>query len=191
MRYELVLLVLVFISACVQQPVPITDIRISGHGEQIYQFSYDIRESVSVKAEAEQQIRGLLINSSKLSIIFNSSAEDNVVFQVVVFNIAAKLPTYFSYEGKLLHIDAFYYKEDGYLYNKSEERVEMPSNARIMLLGPNTGAEETSVSLDGNTVILQGVTRKDIVLAGDKLALIVMGIDEKEVEDIVKSAGQA
>lgn len=184
MRPVFVLAVILLISACVQQ-APITDIRISGHGEQIYQFSYDIRESVKVKADGEMEIRSLVLNSSRLSMIFNStSPEDNIIFQVVVFNIAAKLPVYFGYEGKLLHIDAFYYKEDGYLYNKTDERVPMPANAKIMLLGPNTMAKETSVSLDGSTAILQGTTRKDIVLAADKLALIVMGIGEKEVNEL-------
>lgn len=180
----LFVLFVVAASGCTQPKAEIKDVFIAGHGEQIYSFSYDIRESVVVPAGDEAQIRNLLANSSRLSIIFNSTnGQDNAVFEVVVFNIAAKLPTYYSYEGKLLRIDAFYYAEDG-LYNASKEPDVLPNNTKLMLLGPNTGAKETSVKMSGDTITVQGTTQKNLILAGDKLALIVMGIDQQKVEQM-------
>lgn len=182
MRIAILIFSIMAVSACVQQ-AEIKDIYIAGHGNQVYSFSYDIRESVKIKSDNETEIRNTIANSNRASIIFNSTSDsDNAIFQAVVFNIAAKLPTYFSYEGKLLHIDAFYYGEDGHLRNKSNERVALPVNTKIFLLGPNTGAKDVSVSLMGNTIILQGTSPKNLVLAGDKLALIVMDVDEEKIE---------
>lgn len=182
------ILSIVAISACVQQQA-ITEIYVPGHGNQIYAFSYDIRESVKVAADNETAIRNLLANSNRLTILFNgTSDEDNAVFQVLVFNIAAKLPTYYSYEGRLVAIDALYYSDDG-LYNKSKERVSLPETTKILLLGPNTGAKKTAVNLNGNTITVQGMTKKDVVLAGDKLALIAMNITEEKIQQTLKATG--
>lgn len=177
MRPAALLIIAVVVSACVQPQTELKELYMPGHGNQIYSFSYDIRESVKVKSSDEAKMSGFLAKTNKLTIIFNStSEEDNAAFQVAVFNLASKLPTYYSYEGKLLRIDVLYYNADGYLYNKTKERASLPENAKILLLGPNTGAKETSVSLDGNSIILQGVTKKGVGLAGDKLALIAMNI---------------
>lgn len=179
------LILAVVVSACVQPQVELKELYMPGHGNQIYSFSYDIRESVKIKSSNEAEIRSLLEKTNKLTIIFNStSEEDNAAFQVAVFNLASKLPTYYSYEGKLLRIDVLYYGADGNLYNKTKERASLPENTKILLLGPNTDAKETSISLDGNNIVLQGVTKKGVGLAGDKLALVAMGIDEKKVQDI-------
>ena len=186
MKLVILIFSVVAVSACVQQ-AEIKDIYINGHGNQIYQFSYDIRESVKIPSDNEREIRNLIAVSDKVTVIFNStSGEDNAVFQVVVFNLAAKLPTYFSYEGKLLYIDILYYGEDG-LYNKSNSKAELPTNTKIRLLGPHTGAEEGSVRLDGNTITVQGTTPKNLVLAGDKLALVVMGIDEEKIKQDIST----
>jgi hypothetical protein len=47
----------------------------------------------------------------------------------------------------------------------------------IWLVGPNTGAKETAVNIDGNIIYIQGTSYENLVLAGDKFALIVMGIE--------------
>jgi len=182
MRSALVVLALLA-AGCVQQQAAITDIYVAGHGSQIYQFSYDIRESVKVQSNDEDGIRGLVADSGSLTIIFNSTAsgEEKSMFQRAVINTATKLPTYFSYEGRLLYMDVLYYGEDGYLYDKANERVELPAHAKILLLGP-AAAAETSVTLDGNAITVQGTTERGFMLAGDKLSLIVMNITEESIE---------
>jgi hypothetical protein len=81
-----------------------------------------------------------------------------------------------------MHIEALYYGEDGALYNKSKSAVKIPDNAKILLLGPHTGAQETSVSLEGNTVTVQGTTPRGLAMAGDKLSLIAMGVTEENIK---------
>ncbi len=185
MRFVIPLIAIVLIAGCTQQ-TPITEVMIPGHGSQIYQFSYDIRESVKVAANDEPGIRNLIRNSDRLAIIFNETAtgEEKSMFQQLVINVANKLPTYFSYEGKLLAMNVLYYGEDGYLYNGTRERTELPPDAKVMLLGPTTGATGTSVNIKGDIITLQGMDRKGVVLAGDKLALIVMGIDEQKIRQM-------
>ncbi len=181
MRLLIPLIAVVLVAGCTQQSTPITEISVPGHGEQIYQFSYDIRESVKIASDNESAIRNLIANSRELSIIFNStvSGEEKAVFQIIVFNLAQKLPTYFSYEGRLLLMDVLYYGEDGYLYNKTKGQVGMPEHAKILITP--SGAGETAVRLEGSTIILKGVSQTELRKTADKLALIAMGVDEAKI----------
>lgn len=173
------ILLIVFASACVQQ-TPITEITIPGH--PVYTFSNDVRESLQVKADNSDGIRKLISSTRHLTVVFDGSdAKDNGSFGVVAFNIITKLQTYFVYEGQILAVDSYYYIGEQWFgtVNNTNTQVERPglTDPVIWLKGPSTGANETSVLLDGNIIFVQGLTHKDLTLAGDRLTLIVLGIE--------------
>ena len=175
-------ILIILVSGCVQQE-EIKEITIPGHGSQVYQFSYDVRESIKVRSSGEDAISSLLRNADRMSIIFNgTSREDNGYFSAVAFNILAKLQAFYAYEGKLLSDIAVYYYDESGWHNKTGAAVEKPdlTDASIWLLGPHTGANGTSVSIDGSVIYVQGTSLKNIAMAGDKLALIAMDISSVE-----------
>ena len=166
------------ISGCVNEE-EIKELRIPGHGNHIYQFSHDIREALKVPVNDPIAIKKSVWQSDRLNIIFNgSSKQDNAYFQVVAINIVSKLQTFFAYEGKLLQFPVFYY-ENGKWFNSTEE-ITIPDleGANLWLVGPNTGAMDTSLFSVDNVIYLQGTSYKNLTLAGDKFALIIMGIDK-------------
>ena len=178
------LILLVFtliISGCVEENKEIKELRIAGHGNHIYAFSYDIRESLKIPVNDPIAIKILVWQSDRLNIIFNgSSQQDNAYFQVLAINIVSKLQTFFAYEGKLLRFPVFYY-ENGKWFNSTEEII-IPDlkGANLWLLGPNTGASDTSLFSVNNIIYLQGTSSKNLTLAGDKFALVIMGIENVE-----------
>lgn len=180
-NYSAFLILIIITSGCVAQE-EIKEITIPGHGSQVYEFSYDVRESIKVRSSGDDAISSLLRSAGRMSVIFNgTSREDNGYFSAVAFNILSKLQTFYAYEGKLLSdIAVFYY--DGGWHNKTGSAVEKPdlTDASIWLLGPHTGANGTSVTIDGSVIYIQGTSLKNIAMAGDKLALIAMGINSLE-----------
>jgi hypothetical protein len=175
----------VIVSGCTGQNAPITEITIPGHGQQIYQFSYDIRESQAITSDDPLLISLAAANADNINIVFDaSSSKDNSYFQVIIINIIQKITTYYSYEGKVFVDFPVYYYIDvngtRTWYNKTNEEIQKPdlNETTLWLLGPSTGASETSVTLDGNIIYIQGTSYKNLTLAGDKFALIVMGIKE-------------
>ncbi len=175
------LIAIVLAAGCVQQEQPITEISIPGHA-QIYTFSNDIRQSILVKAENEQEIHSLFQNERHVNIVFNGTDElDNGMFRIALIDINAKIPFYFASQGKGTTIDVYYFISDNVTqwYNFRSEPIPEPelSGLTLWLRGPATGATETSITLQGKTVLLQGTSQKNLSLAADKLVLIVFGIN--------------
>lgn len=172
------MIVVVVASACVQQPEkPLTELRIAGH-PQIYSFSYDLRESLKVPVQNKLEIQQLFSAADRVSFVWNgTSRQDNSYFKVVLINIYSKLSTYTVNEGKLMRFDFYYFVNDTW-YNATDNEIPKPAvGTAIWLRGPETGADGTSVRLDGDVITLQGTSYKDLVLAGDRLVLVVFGID--------------
>jgi hypothetical protein len=182
MKVLAVLAVIILVSGCVQQQ-ELREIRISGQGNQVYVFSYDIRESVKIKASNETSIRSLLRTDS-INILYNGTNEQDLAyFNVALFNIREKLRTFYTYNGILLKFYPFYYTADS-LVNFSNASI---SNPTIEIRGPNTGATETSVTVNEKAVLVQGTASRNLQLAADRLVLVVFGIDETKVEALARS----
>lgn len=175
------ILALVLISACVQEQQPVTEVSIPGH--PVYTFSNDVREALQVKTSGSDSIRKLILESRRLTVVFDGSDEkDNGSFQVVGFNVVTKLQTYFVWEGQILSINSYYHIGDNWFgfSNGTTTQIEKPSFSGpvVWMKGPSTGANETSLTLDNSTITLQGLDHKGLTLAGDKLSLIVLGIEK-------------
>ena len=179
---SLPLVVLIFLIACTQQEVK--EILIPRHNV-IYTFSYDIRESLGVPAENAAEIIETTSRNERVIFVFNGSSEkDNALFAVTSFNIVSKLDQYFYNEGASVYFDVYYLVNDTW-YNKTKG-VQTPdlSGTVIWLKGPDTGAQRTSVYMKDGYIFVEGTDEKGVVLAGDRLVLLVMGVNR--FEDIEK-----
>jgi hypothetical protein len=100
------------------------------------------------------------------------------------------MQTYFLWEGGILGVDSYYYVGDRWftVVNGTETEIPMPdfantadttdaTNTVVWLKGPGAGTNETSVTIDGNIIYVQGTSHRELTLAGDRLALIVLGIN--------------
>lgn len=170
----------VLVSGCAQQQ-PRNEIYIRSHGNQIYTFANDIGEALRVKTNDPQGIKDIGKTLEKLNIVFNGSdVQDNAYFRVVLVNIGAKVPTYYSYEGRLVYFDSYYFVDDKWFNSTNEETAPSFSGPVLWLKGPATGANETSLVLMNNTIYLSGDSYKGLTLAGDKLVLLLFGIDKTD-----------
>lgn len=151
---------------------PITHIQLNG---QEYVFSYDIRDEWKVPIKNPVEIYNLLSNSGRMLVVFNDTNQsglfaDNPAIQVTGYNVVYKIVQYATYKGKLIDMTNVQP-----LSNVTLERLTIPA---ILLLGPNTGAKETSVSLMGDKIIVvQGTTLKDFRMAGDRLVMLAIGLN--------------
>lgn len=171
--------IIVLLSGCAQQE-PVTELYIPGHGDQIYTFANDIRESLLVKTNDADGIKAIGKSLAHLNIAYNGSdLQDVGYFRIVVIDIGAKVPTYYAYEGKIITFDYFYFVGDTW-YNATAEEIEKPSFSQptLWLSGPSTGANETSLTLERSIVYLRGSSYKGLRLAGDKFVLLLFGIDK-------------
>ena len=170
------ILAVVLIAGCVQDN-PITEIAIPGH--PIYSFSNDVRESIKIGAPDSNTTQLVLLSGRNITIVFNGSSEkDNAVFQVTAFNIVARMQQYYIWEGHVLSVDTYYFMGDKW-YNRTAGEIEKPAllDTVIWLKGPETGATDNSVTVNGNIITVQGITAEQVTLAGDKLSLIMLGVD--------------
>ena len=173
----LILVAMTLIAGCAEQQ-PITEISIQGHGNEIYTFSNDIRESLLVKTNDPEGIKAIGATFTDMNVVFDgSNQQDNAYFRVVLTNINAKLPLFYSYEGRLISFNAYYFIGDTW-YKSANQTIEPNFSSPVLWLsGPSTGAKDTSLNLVNNTIYLSGTSYKNLTLAGDKLVLLFFGID--------------
>jgi hypothetical protein len=139
-----------------QQKRFLNSIKIDGNE---YLFNTNLYEVVKIPSENNEKIKNLLDENKKICISFDNSSEtDNAIFGVVSFNLVYKLTKYYYTKGEL---------------KKFEICNETPL---IELRGPNTGAKENSLRFDGEKIIIQGMNKKEIEMAADKLILIVFDV---------------
>lgn len=187
MKYIVFALVILVIAAgCVQEKTPIKEISIPGQAK-IYQFSSDLRSAVMVKSNDEASINNIFYTAKNINIVFDGSSEtDNAYFNAVLIDFGSKVPLYLSYDGIQIKFTPFYTIGDDW-YNATDDKITKPNFTEpvLMLKGPDTGAEDTSVNIFNNTIVLQGTSYKNLTLAGDKLTLIVFGIDKDMLETLI------
>lgn len=167
----------VFLAGCTQQQEQ-TDVQIPGH-PVVYSFSNPIKEALKYPVTEKDEIRTMILSSRNMNVIFDgSSAEDNKYFQVVLYNIVTKIQTFFVYEGVLMRFNTYYFIGDKW-YNSTDE-TERPdlSGLTLWIKGPDTGATGNSVSFADNTIFVQGMNYKNLTLAGDRLVLLVIGVEK-------------
>jgi hypothetical protein len=173
-------------SACVQENI--TSIKLPGQGEQVYEFSYNIKETVQIPVNNADAIKELMDNNEVYAFVFDGSDEtDNGRFRVAVINIVTKLTIYYNYERypplTSDNFRAFYFINNGsgtVWYDSNDQVIQAPvfSGPVIWFKGPNTGANETSVRVNGNIIYVSGSTGRDIERAADRFVLAIFGINK-------------
>jgi len=147
-------------SLCVTQEKNLTVLNVSG---ELFVFSTNLYDAIEFEASNETQIKKLFDTSPRICFAFsNESAEDNAYFTVVGFNTVYKIVRYYSLQGV-----------------KKEIRV-CDDEPRVLVLGPHSGAKSNSISLVNETVILQATDYQKLKEGGDKLVLIVLGVERLE-----------
>ena len=168
---------IIFVSACIEQPREIKEITIPGHGSQVYTFSNDIKTASKVFANDEQSIRNIFLQNERIMLIFDgSSQQDNAYFTVVATNLG-KIQTYLAYEGRIFSFEPIYFIDEKWYDRTGTEILKPELNNSLWLKGPSTGANGTSVTVEGNTIYLQGTDYKNLTLAADKLVLVVFNYE--------------
>ena len=174
---SILLVIVLLISGCVQQQQPVTEVTIPGH--PTYTFSNPIDEALKYPVGNEIEIVRSILKSKELNIVFNgSSAEDDAYFQAVLYNIVTKLQTFFVYQGSILRVQTFYFIGDQWYNLTSNTTAPDIEGLTIWIRGPNTGATENSIKLENSTIYIQGLTYKNLTLAGDRLVLAALGVQK-------------
>ena len=180
MKKELIIAVFAaaLVAGCTSQQ-PVTELMIPGHGSELYSFANDIHEALAVKSNDQQGIHQIGNDFIVMNIVFNgANSTDNAYFRVVIIDLIPKVIKYYSYDGKYVVFNKFYYIDDKW-YNETGGEMPKPQFAAptLWLVGPSE-ASGTYVNLQSNTIYLSGTSYNNLTLAGDKLALIFFGIDQ-------------
>jgi hypothetical protein len=155
----------IFVSGCTSGTKNLTVLRMEN---QDYVFPENLYDSIKIPVNNESGIKELFDSYDAVCIIFDgSSGQDNAYFTVVLHNFVFKATRHYALNGKEMQFPAC--NE----YNQSDIIVPM-----LVLKGPNTGATENSLTLNGTTITLQGTNSSGIQMAGDKLALVILGVDK-------------
>ncbi|MAH42191.1 hypothetical protein CL614_00485 [archaeon] len=142
--------------------------------DQKYMFSHDIYDSDKITMENRDAILILLNSVIDIEVVFNDtgdSVKDFPYFTTSGYNIVYKIQQYSVYtQTRFLNITTTPLSES--LLDKTT----------IMLKGPNSGAVETSITTlqsenGGNIILVQGLTHKELEMAGDKLVLAYLGVN--------------
>lgn len=175
MKALLLILPIVIIAGCIGQAPesePLLRLRDGDHCIE-YAFKTDIHEIGEIPIQGKLQIQETLLFNDRLNIQFEPNEDDNSGFALAAFAISNKLTIY-----NIQVLGRFY---DVGSYELGNETGL--AGANLTLRGPNTGAVDTSVRLEGNTIIVQGLTNEDVDKAGERLALVVL-------EDLVDNTAQ-
>ena len=189
------LAVVVALSGCTSRGAPINVLQ---QGLTKYQFTDDIRDVLAINVSSLEQIRNGFTNPQKINIVFDGvSRNDNTYFQVAAYNLLVNLRAYYqNNNGETPKISSAYYivDENSDWFGTGDNKTVKPdfTDPTIWLNGPNTGATETSIGIKTGTalriVYLNGVDGKGIQLSGQRMVLLVMGIDS--LEDVTKKGFQ-
>ncbi|MBI5061423.1 MAG: hypothetical protein HZB67_03855 [Candidatus Aenigmarchaeota archaeon] len=189
----LIIFSVVLASGCINQPKeePITLTTITKDGVA-YEFTNNIFDAMKVPMIEQAEIKRIVTKASAVSIVFNSSSkEENAYLTVINYNMVGKLSSYYTYSKQQFVDETFYniydvkndrlMKFDRSINNWTEsptgiDNIEWPI---LYLKGPNTGANETSVTLDesGKIIYIQGTDYRNFSLAADRFTLEILGVN--------------
>lgn len=157
----------VFSSGCASQKKELKYMKI---GDEEYFFNTNLYDTIKYPVNNPGGIKNTFDNSEVMCIVFDETSEqDNAYFAVVSYNIVFKITRYYTVMGK----DFGFSVCNG--YNLSDLKTPF-----VTLKGPETGATENSITLNGNEIILQGMNSTNLQQAGDRLVLAVFGIETLE-----------
>ncbi len=156
------------------QPKPPENVTKIIYENQKYIFSHNIYDSDKINMENKEAIILLLNSVNDIEIVFNDtedSVKDFPYFTTTGYNIVYKIQQYSVYtQLRVLNITTT---------PLSESSLDKTT---IMLKGPNSGANETSITTSqsdngGNIILVQGLTHKELEMTGDKLVMAYLGVN--------------
>ncbi len=162
------------VTGCVQQPQPITNITIDGVD---YSFTNDVREALKVPVNDRFQIQQLMIYSKNISVIFDCSIpEEKPSIAVAAHNAVSTIQNYLVSHGTFARFPVYCFVGEQW-YDATDNSTAKPVlGTTLWFKGPKTGANETSVLAENNTIVIQGTDYKNLTLATDAFSLTVLGV---------------
>jgi hypothetical protein len=156
------LFIISFSSLCIETKKNLTVLNLSG---ELFVFSTNLYDAIKFNSTNETEIKKIFDESPRICFTFNNqSTRDNSYFAVISFNTVYKITRYYSLHGM-----------------KKEIRA-CNNEPKVIMLGPHSGAKTNSISLINRTIILQATSYQKLKEGGDKLVLIVFGIESLENE---------
>lgn len=154
----------------IQTPIPEEVTKIQ-YENVIYTFSHDIYDSDKITIENKYEIIALMQSENGIRIVFNDTENpinDVPYFKTTGINLAERVSAYYVYTKSQVFLW-------GITQPLSNTTLDEPT---VLIRGPESGANATSVSLfNENTILVQGLTPKELEMAGDKLLLEFIGIN--------------
>jgi hypothetical protein len=175
---------IIFIAGCIGQSQD-KPFFILKDGERCIQYNFkaDVRDIAEVPVAGKLGIQELLFSSSRLNILFESQPDDNPGFALASFAFTNKLAIYnLQVLGRVIEVQGYDTANQTYL---DELNFSSRTGLDIILKGPNTGAEDTSVRLQDRAIVVQGNSTASLELAGERLALIMLEdlVDRRQHEE--------
>ncbi len=132
-------------------------------GFREYVFSHPAGEIGKVRIYGDVPVADFFFNNSEFTVTFDPSDErDNGYFSKIGFNLVSKLNYFFIDRNERKVFRAKIYNE----LNESDRNI-------ILLRGPNSGAIKNGISLEGNTLIIEGLTYDELEKASERVVVEV------------------
>jgi hypothetical protein len=176
---------IIFVPGLIQKEEPLQAIMVDG---QTYVFDQDIRKSLKVPMYDEDKILEILSFPPKINILVDTSnTTENAYYAKVSFNTISKLSRYYTHNNVYMEYPFYAMENNTIFFWNRRNNTLTPLNSSIegpviMFKGPSL-ANETSVRLTNQTIIVQGTTQENLSMASEKLVLSLLGVSEKAIEE--------
>ena len=158
----LTIFAVLFTAGCIGQQPPEPPLQaIEKDGVQ-YVFSTDIREAIKIPVNDRDSIFDALVLAENVTILFENST-DNALFAKHGFELTSKLQNYYVQSlNKIVGVKGI-----------EKSNATQAIGLIIELIGPDTGATQSSVTWTGEGIVVQGETNQSFALSVDRLALVL------------------
>jgi hypothetical protein len=176
---------IIFVPGLIQKEEPLQAIMVDG---QTYVFDQDIRKSLKVPMYDEDKILEILSFPPKINILVDTSnTTENAYYAKVSFNTISKLSRYYTHNNVYMEYPFYAMENNTIFFWNRRNNTLTPLNGSIegpviMFKGPSL-ANETSVRLTNQTIVVQGTTQENLSMASEKLVLSLLGVSEKAIEE--------
>lgn len=195
----IVLISIILISGCIQtQELKPTQMKFAG---EIRNFRSDLTLAEEIPVyPGEELLKPIFLSPIEYIKISFIPGENNGFYVVTGFELANKLTLFYRYyyqgdQGFYIVDDTAKNRTNCLLFEETEKQICIESvpissieeinnkydEITLLLLGPETGANQTAVSINGKTIIIEGKDFSeedrdytDLDLAADKLLLVLM-----------------
>jgi hypothetical protein len=172
----------ILVAGCTETKEEILHVKVPGHPE-VYQFSYNIRDTVNIPTETYQEIRNELLGTSRIVFVMNVTDTDTISghYSITVVNFIQKLKGYQLYNGNIVDKYVTYvYDNQKAMWIDPEGEIVPDFNGAVIWF---VVGEPASVNLENGIIYVKSDTLENLPRSGDKLALIMLNINDETLDN--------